>query len=40
MTEDSSNPLLEGLQLRRRPEACAIVIFGGGRVTRFVPVMV
>ena len=27
MSEDS-NPLLEGLQLRRRPEPCAIVIFG------------
>ena len=28
MSEDDANPLLEGLQLRRRPEACAIVIFG------------
>ena len=25
---DPANPLLEGLQLRRRPEACAVVIFG------------
>ena len=25
---EGSNPLLEGLQLRRRPEPCAIVIFG------------
>ncbi len=28
MSEDDANPLLEGLQLRRRPEACAVVIFG------------
>ena len=28
MSEDAANPLLEGLQLRRRPEACAVVIFG------------
>ena len=28
MSEDVANPLLEGLQLRRRPEACAVVIFG------------
>ena len=25
---DEANPLLEGLQLRRRPESCAVVIFG------------
>ena len=25
---DGGNPLLEGLQLRRRPEPCAVVIFG------------
>jgi glucose-6-phosphate 1-dehydrogenase len=25
---DAANPLLEGLQLRRRPEPCAVVIFG------------
>ena len=28
MSEDDANPLLEGLQLRRRPEPCAVVIFG------------
>ena len=28
MSEDAANPLLEGLQLRRRPEPCAVVIFG------------
>ena len=27
-TTASENPLLEGLKLRRRPEPCAIVIFG------------
>ena len=27
-TDVPANPLLEGLQLRRRPEACAVVIFG------------
>ena len=26
--KETANPLLEGLQLRRRPEACAVVIFG------------
>ena len=25
---ERANPLLEGLQLRRRPESCAVVIFG------------
>ena len=25
---DAANPLLEGLQLRRRPEPCVVVIFG------------
>ena len=28
MSGDAANPLLEGLQLRRRPEPCAVVIFG------------
>jgi glucose-6-phosphate 1-dehydrogenase len=28
MTETLENPLLEGLQLRRKPEPCAFVIFG------------
>jgi glucose-6-phosphate 1-dehydrogenase len=27
-TKEPANPLLDGLQLRRRPEPCAIVIFG------------
>ncbi len=32
---DSANPLLEGLRLRRRPEPCALVIFGAsGDLTR------
>ena len=28
MIATESNPLLEGLQVRRRPEACVLVIFG------------
>ncbi len=28
LVNDEANPLLEGLQMRRRPDSCAVVIFG------------
>ena len=32
---DDGNPMLEGLRLRRSPDACAIVVFGAtGDLTR------
>ena len=35
MSREPANPLLEGMQLARRPESCAIVIFGAtGDLTR------